>query len=169
MMPWLAVRGLSRVILVGLVTFSVLASAASPQMPAPTVGNLRAEPPTGALPGNDGKPDSPGVGNPLWSIPLASLSVTRERPIFSPTRRRAPTVTSPIHALVATQHQLALVGAIAGDNEGIAIFLDGTTKVIIRLKTGESYEGWTLQTVRAREVVLQKEQKTEILGLPSVK
>jgi hypothetical protein len=70
---------------------------------------------------------------------------------------------------VATQSQLALVGAIAGDNEGIAIFLDGTTKVIVRLKTGESYEGWTLQAVRAREVVLQKEQKTAILALPSVK
>jgi hypothetical protein len=29
-------------------------------------------------------------GNPLWSLPLSSLSVTRERPIFSPSRRPPP-------------------------------------------------------------------------------
>src|SRR5215831_17659551 len=33
---------------------------------------------------------SPGPttrGNPLWAVPLADLSATRERPIFSPSRR----------------------------------------------------------------------------------
>jgi hypothetical protein len=44
--------------------------------------------------------------------------------------------------------------------------MDGFTKVIIRLKTGESYAGWTVQSVRPREVTLQKEQRTTILVLP---
>ena len=43
-----------------------------------------------------------------------------------------------VQAPAAAQPPLALVGAIAGENEGIAIFLDGTTKGVICLKTGES-------------------------------
>src|SRR5438045_3679915 len=31
-------------------------------------------------------------GNPLWTIPLASLTATRERPIFTPSRRPPPPV-----------------------------------------------------------------------------
>ena len=58
------------------------------------------------------------------------------------------------------------MGVFAGENEGIAILLDGTTKRIIRLKTGESYAGWTLQAVKAREAILQNQQKTAILVLP---
>lgn len=110
----------------------------------------------------------PGAGdNALWSTPLTSLAATRERPIFSPTRRAppAPFKSVPAQAPSAAQPPLALVGAIAGEDEGIAILLDGTTKTIIRMKTGESRAGWTLQAVKAREAILQKDQKTAVLVL----
>jgi general secretion pathway protein N len=76
-------------------------------------------------------------------------------------------VVKPTHvqAPAAAQPPLALVGAIAGENEGIAIFLDGTTKGVIRLKTGETHAGWTLQSVKPREAIFQKEQKSAILML----
>lgn len=101
--------------------------------------------------------------------PLASLTAERERPIFSPTRRAPPPVITPTHvqAPAAAQPPLALVGAIAGENEGIAIFLDGTTKGVICLKAGESNAGWTLQSVKLREAIFQKEQKSAILMLYS--
>jgi len=51
--------------------------------------------------------------------------------------------------------------------EGIAIFLDQTTKGTIRLKTGESYLGWMLRLVKGREATLQKELKTAIFTLPN--
>ena len=110
-----------------------------------------------------------GRGNPLWAIPLTSLTASLERPIFSPTRHRPPAAVklAPTESPSAVQPLLALVGAIAGDSDGIAIFLDGTTKGIIRLKTGERYAGWTLQEVKAREAILQKEQNTAILALPN--
>src|ERR1700682_5261696 len=34
----------------------------------------------------------PPAGNPLWAVPLRSLSVPRDRPIFSPSRRPPPPV-----------------------------------------------------------------------------
>jgi hypothetical protein len=113
--------------------------------------------------------DSIGRDNALWSIPLASLTATRERPIFSPTRRPPPILVKPAPTEAAStgQPSLALVGAIAGENDGIAIFLDGATKNIIRMKTGESHGEWTLRAVKAREAILQSEQKTSTLTLPA--
>src|SRR5262245_50602202 len=86
----------------------------------------------------------PRGGNPLWQIPVTSLSTTRERPIFSPSRRPPPIVNRPIEPSKASavagpdRPPLSLVGAIAGENDGIAIFLDQTTKVITRVKIGDS-------------------------------
>jgi hypothetical protein len=121
------------------------------------------------LSSNGLRKDPIGHDNALWSIPLASLTATMERPIFSPTRRPPPVLVKPAPTEAAStgQPSLALVGAIAGENDGIAIFLDGATKNIIRMKTGESHGGWTLRTVKAREAILDSEQKTATLTLPS--
>jgi general secretion pathway protein N len=121
------------------------------------------------LSSNGLRQDSIGRDNALWSIPLASLTATRERPIFSPTRRPSPILVKPAPTEAAStgQPSLALVGAIAGENDGIAIFLDGATKNIIRMKTGESHGEWTLRAVKAREAILQSEQKTSTLTLPA--
>src|SRR5262249_34156144 len=120
------------------------------------------------LPDSSTKQALSGRGNRLWVIPLTSLTASLERPIFSPTRRRPPLAVkpAPTQSPSTVQPLLALVGAIAGENDGVAIFLDGTTKGIIRLKTGEHHAGWTLQEVKAREAILEKEQNTAILALP---
>jgi hypothetical protein len=106
--------------------------------------------------------------NSLWSVPLTSLAATREHPIFTPSRRPRPTAVkaNPLQTS-PTQPPLILVGAIAGEAEGIAIFQDKTTKNIVRLKPGESHSGWILQNVKAREVTLQNEQRGAILTLPT--
>ena len=114
-----------------------------------------------------------GRGNPLWAIPLSSLSATRERPIFSASRRGppvilsapslpqpAPTVARPARPL------LSLVGAIASDSDGMAIFLDDATKGVIRLKIGEEYSGWMLTVVQGREATMQRDADTVTLELP---
>jgi hypothetical protein len=113
-----------------------------------------------------------GRGNPLWGISIASLSPTRERPIFSASRRAPPIIQSSAKsasAPLSTQPLLALVGVIVGETEGIAIFLDQTTKGTIRLKTGEGHLGWTLLQVKGREAILQKELKTAIFTIPNPK
>lgn len=107
-----------------------------------------------------------GHANPLWAIPLSSLSATRNRPIFSPNRRPSSRVLQ--SSVSPSRPPLALVGAITGQSEGVAIFLDKTTKRTIRLKTGESHLGWTLRRVKGREATLQNENKSAILELPSL-
>jgi len=116
------------------------------------------------------------TGNPLWGIPLKSLSVTRERPIFTPSRRPpSPAIAGPPPSppppppppAGPSRPQLALVGAIANETEGIAIFVNQATRDIVRLRTGENHAGWVLRSVRGREATLQKDRDTVILALPT--
>ncbi len=112
--------------------------------------------------------------NPLWAIPLSQLSETRDRPIFSVSRRppappaeaKPVTVRAPPRPKVPERPQLSLVGTIASGEEGFGIFLDQTTKAALRLKVGEDHQGWKLQSIRGREVTLEKDQQTSVLRLP---
>jgi general secretion pathway protein N len=113
-------------------------------------------------------------GNPLWAVPLSVLTATRERPIFSPSRRPQPPATpaaAPVRAPVAQKPAaperppLALVGAVVGESDAIAVFLDQTRQSTVRLRQGESYAGWLLSAVLPREVTFKKADRTEILVL----
>jgi hypothetical protein len=115
-------------------------------------------------------------GNPLWSVPLSLLSVTRDRPIFSPSRRPPPPVVAatpyvpppppPPSAPGPIHPQLSLVGTVANDKEGIGVFIDRATNNIVRLRTGEGHSGWILRAVRVREVTLENGTQSETLSLP---
>jgi hypothetical protein len=115
--------------------------------------------------------------NPLWAIPLATLSNTRERPIFSSSRRPPPPAVASVSVAktpappppkppTVERPQLSLVGTIAGSDESFGIFVDQTTKTAMRLKLGENYQGWKLRSVQGREVTLERDQQTTILSLP---
>jgi hypothetical protein len=117
-------------------------------------------------------------GNPLWAIPLGSLSITNERPIFTPSRRPpAPAIVAvprvePVKKIVAPpvvpEHpNLALIGTVVGDAEAIGVFLDQSTQQLVRLKTGEGRAGWILRSVKTREATLEKGSQTETLRLPA--
>jgi hypothetical protein len=150
-----------------------LAAASGRTNPAATLVQVTATPPAPVAPGSERALSA----NPLWAMPLAQFTVTRERPIFSPSRRPPPaaavaSVAVPIvpAALPKPKEperpQLTLVGTIAGDEEGFGIFLDQSTKAMLRLKIGEAFQGWKLQSVQGREAALEKDQQVVTLALP---
>jgi hypothetical protein len=113
--------------------------------------------------------------NPLWAMPLKQFSATRERPIFLPSRRppapavtvaEAPRVIVPPKPKEPEKPELSLVGTIAGDDAKFAIFVDQSTKNVIRLKLGEEFQGWKLQSVQGRETSFERNQMTAVLTLP---
>jgi len=116
-------------------------------------------------------------GNPLWAIPLSALTATRERPLFLPSRRApapavagTPAVTAPTPpppAPVEEQPPLTLVGAIASETEGFAVFIDQSTNNVIRLKVGQDHQGWVLRAVKGREATLEKSTRSITLVLPA--
>jgi hypothetical protein len=112
-------------------------------------------------------------GNPLWAIPIGSLTATVERPIFEPSRRRPPakvpdkvpadeTASLP-PASNPTGPPLVLLGAVDNERKSIAIFREQTTKNIVRLKIGDSHSGWTLRRVNGREATFNRGRETSLL------
>ena len=140
-----------------------------PPAAPPTVVVKPPQPPPAA-------PERTPSANPLWAIPLATLSNTRERPIFSSSRRPPPSVVASVPVAKApppapkpprVEHpQLSLVGTIASGEQSFGIFVDQTTKAALRLKIGEEYQGWRLRSVQGREAMLERDQQTAILTLP---
>lgn len=124
-------------------------------------------------PGRGNNP--PPSGNPLWSVPLSVLTATQERPIFSASRRPPPSavvarsvepVVVPIpKAAEPERPSLALIGAVVGDSDAIAVFIDRTNQRIVRLRAGETHAGWMLSSVLRREVTLKKDDVIEVLAL----
>ena len=115
-------------------------------------------------------------GNPLWGVPLSVLTATRERPIFSASRRPPPraVVAAPVEQASAPpppkaaepdHPPLALIGAVVGENDAIAVFLDRTNQKIVRLRQGEAHSGWVVNAILPREVTFRKADQTEVLAL----
>jgi hypothetical protein len=115
------------------------------------------------------------TANPLWAIPLSTLTATRDRPLFSPSRRapkpvvtNAPVIPRPQlpRPAIAEHPDLTLVGTVTGETRGVAVFIDTTTHGTVRLRTGEDHKGWTLRSVEAKSATLHKGNTTETLALP---
>jgi general secretion pathway protein N len=113
--------------------------------------------------------------NPLWAIPISRLSATRDRPLFTVSRRpiAPPVASSPesqmptaVKPAPSTTPPFTLVGTIIGDKDRIAIFFDGSSKISIGVKEGESNSGWTLRSVSLRSAVVESSGRTVTLDLP---
>ena len=161
-------------ILTGTIALAIGAAMAVPPAQADSVDGLN--PP--ATDARQAAPKAPPVmptGNPLWTIPLSQLAVTRDRPIFSPSRRPpAPVVAAPIYVPPPAQRiakaeperpPLTLVGTIAGEKDAIAVFVLQGTGTTIRLHPNESHEGWVLRSVQGREATLQKAGASAVMAL----
>ena len=128
------------------------------------------------------KPSGVGVaqssqGNPLWTIPLASLHSSRERPLFSASRRppppfvaQAPKVsipTAPQPAKAPEKPQVTLVGTVHGPSVEMGVFVDETDKSLLRLRVGQSVRGWTVHSVEPRTATLEKAEQQIKVDLPA--
>ena len=117
-------------------------------------------------------------GNPLWSTPLRSLSATRERPLFSPSRRPLDTAAPapppsvaappppPTTVAAAEPPPFTLLGTVLSADARLAVLLNKTTNAVTRLREGESEAGWTARKVEPRDAVLEKDGVETTLELP---
>jgi general secretion pathway protein N len=124
--------------------------------------------------------EAPATGNPLWAMPIKQLSMTRDRPIFSPSRRPPPppapayvapvAVRQPVKPAEPEKPAVSLLGTIIGTgaDDRIGVFLETGTQQIVRLRVGEDHQGWVLRLIKAREVTLVKDrEQAVVLELPA--
>lgn len=119
---------------------------------------------------------APRSGNPLWAIPLSSLPATRDRPLFSASRR-PPVVAAPIVAPPPQQHEalapppperplLSLVGTIVSRKGSVALLQGSNSEAILRLRVGQENDGWRVQGISLRSIVVEKGPQSIELDLP---
>jgi len=154
--------------------------AAEPVPPQMRVAEVREEAPPSkaAVRMADASTDTPS-GNPLWTMPIKQLSMTRDRPIFSPSRRPPPP-PAPAHVAPVAVRQVKpaepdhpavqLLGTIIGSSsdDRIGVFLEKGTNNIIRMRAGEDHQGWVLRLIKARQVTLVKDSdQAVVLDMPA--
>jgi hypothetical protein len=111
------------------------------------------------------------VGNPVLAIPLSRLSNTRDRPIFSPSRRPPPhpapvAIVRPVTPQIEPERPpFRLLGTVVGKSDGIAVVIEQATGAIVNLHTDESRQGWILRSVHGREVTLQRGGESSVLAM----
>ena len=115
------------------------------------------------------------TGNPLWAIPLSQLTATRERPIFLAARRppQPAAIPSSVEQVVVPPPPsnnfepppLTLVGTVLGNGDAIAVFFNRTDQALVRLRSGDSSGGWSVESVSRGEVVLTRAGRSEVFAL----
>jgi hypothetical protein len=108
------------------------------------------------------------LANPLAAHSLDGLSATRDRPLFSPSRRPPP--PPPVLAAVpsapaapAPPPSFVLFG-IVSDDSGPRAVLRGSGK-IVRVRLGDEIEGWRVTEIEARHLVLSHDERSVTIAL----
>lgn len=127
---------------------------------------------TPAVPSRAQDRATPALANPVAALLLEQLSATRERPLFSPARRlpAAPEPEPPPPVAAAPEPWapvpvLVLFGIVADQDGARAIVRTGASSGILRLRVGDTIEGWTVADIGRRDVTLRLGDRSESFGL----
>ena len=131
--------------------------------------------PSASAPPRDGGVNAVSVpGNSLWAVPLSRLSATRDRPLFSATRRPPtpaavavePLLPQPVAASPPpSRPPLVLIGTLIGESLRIGIFHDEATAKTVRLAVGENHDGWSLRALGVADARFENGDRAATLEL----
>jgi hypothetical protein len=100
--------------------------------------------------------------SPLAAQPLDRMSNTRDRPLFSPTRR--PPAPPPVVAAAPPPPppppDVALLGVVMDGEEARAVVRTGPAAKIQRVGIGDDIGGWKVGQIEARQLVLLLDGRT---------
>ena len=103
-----------------------------------------------------------GLASPLAVHSLDRLSATRERPLFSPSRRApAPPAPPPPRPPPPPPEppNVTLVGIVMDAGEARAIVQSGPKNEVRRVRTGDDIGGWKVAQIETRRLVLKLDSR----------
>lgn len=173
--PVVQAIGVATICLAALVGTTTRPSAATPD----GLGALpnRGTPPSsiGRMAGQTDPQASQRPLNPFERLRIESLTATRDRPLFSASRRPPPRavvgpIVEPVQPVAPpptepSRPQLAMIGSIVSKGDAIAVLVDQATQQVQLLRRGDVYAGWTVDTVQRREVTLRQDSRLEVFPL----
>jgi general secretion pathway protein N len=115
------------------------------------------------------------VSQPLWRVPLQTLTATRDKPLFSPSRRPPPPAPVALPPPAAPPlpppppeppPRGALVGVLTGpDNYSVAMIVPDQSSKPMQLHVGEKIGNWTMTSLEARAAVFQNGERREVMEM----
>jgi hypothetical protein len=108
--------------------------------------------------------------NPLAAQPLDLLSDTRDRPLFSRTRRPPPPPPPPVVEPVAPPApvpppNVVLLGVVTDENGARAVVRSSSPDKIVRARLGELIDGWQVTQIEPRRLVLSHDSRSVSFAL----
>jgi hypothetical protein len=112
-------------------------------------------------------PSTTRPASPLAAYPLDRLSATRERPLFSPSRRPPARPPSPIIATAPPPQppKLILFGIVMDSDEARAVVGVGTADKTRRVRIGDDIGGWKVTQIEERQLVLSLDDRSATFTL----
>jgi hypothetical protein len=121
-------------------------------------------------PGRDDTRAAAVSENPLAAQPLDYLSATRDRPLFSPSRRPPPPpppivehVTPPPPPVAPPR--VVLLGVVTDDSGAWAVVRSGSPEKTIRARLSEQIEGWNVTQIEPRRLMLCHDDRSVSFAL----
>ena len=105
--------------------------------------------------------------SPLAAYPLDRLSATRERPLFSPSRRPPAPPHAPIIAAAPPPPppKLILFGIVMDADDARAVVGVGTAEKTRRVRIGDDIGGWKVTQIEERQLVLSLDDRSATFTL----
>ena len=92
---------------------------------------------------------------PIKTLPaMDAFGEVTQRPLFSPTRKPAPLPTTP--DVGGNVNGFFLTSIVVDGGQRLALIQHGRPPALSRVIEGQSVEGWTVQSIEAERVVLQR-------------
>jgi hypothetical protein len=109
-----------------------------------------------------GPPDAATQVSPLAAQPLDRFSVTRDRPLFSPTRRppAPPPVVVAAPPPPPPPPNVVLLGVVMDGESALAIVRAGQTQKDLRVGIGDDIGGWKVGQIESGKLVLLLDGRT---------
>jgi hypothetical protein len=108
------------------------------------------------------------LDNPQAAHPLAELAATRDRPLFTPSRRPpAPPVVARVAAPPPpppSPPDIALYGTLVDRDGASAIVRKGSEKPI-HVRVGDQVDGWAVTEIGERQIVLALDERSATFAM----
>jgi hypothetical protein len=104
--------------------------------------------------------------NPLAAHSLNEFTATRDRPLFTPSRR-PPAVLTAVRDVAppAPPPNLTLFGILIGTDGPSAIVRGAPSEKVVHVRVGDQIDGWKIARIGERQIVLSRDERLVIFKM----
>jgi hypothetical protein len=103
--------------------------------------------------------------NPLAAHSLNEFTATRDRPLFTPSRRPSALPTAVRAPPPAPPPNLTLFGILIGTDGPSAVVRGAPSEKVLHVRVGDQVDGWKIARIGERQIVLSRDDRSAIFKM----